>query len=212
MSDEAGIRRSKIMSRDYVGDLRAWQPPAVGSAPAAAAPKSGSGVVTAKQIEAIQKQAYDEGFALGRREGANQVAGQLRAVLDALSEPLADFDDALRSELVALITAVSRQLIRRELKTNPGEVVGLVREALAALPAAARDIRVQLHPEDAALVREALPVSDGGQYWKIVEDPAQPRGGCRVFNDASCIDASVESRLTAVITQMLGGEREHDRG
>ena len=51
--------------------------------------------------------------------------------------------------------ALARQIVRRELKTDPTQIIGIIREAIAALPVAARDVRVHLHPEDAAVVRAA---------------------------------------------------------
>jgi len=50
-----------------------------------------------------------------------------------------------------------RQLIRREVKLDPGQIVGVVREALGILPISARNIRVVLHPEDAG----EMGVADG---------------------------------------------------
>ena len=38
----------------------------------------------------------------------------------------------------------------------------------------------------------------------------QIRGGCKVLTDTSQIDASVESRLNAVIASVLGGQRKAD--
>jgi len=55
-----------------------------------------------------------------------------------------------------------------------------VREALAILPVASRNVRVVLNPEDAALVRQVYALSDSELTWKIVEDPVVARGGCRV--------------------------------
>lgn len=196
---------SKVIAKDELNGFRGWQPPSMGGAPA------GGGVVTAKQIEQVQQQAYDEGFAQGRREGLEEVRARLAPLLAALSEPYADLDAAAQHELVLLVQACAQQLVRRELRTNPDEIVGLVREAMATLPASSRDARLHLHPEDAALVRAALSLTeDGERHWRILEDPAQPRGGCRVLTDVSQIDAALESRLATVVARMLGGERERD--
>jgi flagellar assembly protein FliH len=89
-------------------------------------------------------------------------------------------------------------------------VIAVVREALAALPLAARDIRLALHPEDAAMIQEALSLNQRDDVIQIVEDPVQSRGGCRVVSEASQIDATVESRLNAVIAGVLGGQRSTD--
>ncbi len=105
---------------------------------------------------------------------------------------------------------IARQLVRRELQTDPAQVVGVVREALAVLPLATREVRLVLHPEDATLVREALALHESTEQLQIEEDPVQSRVGCRVLSEASQIDATVESRLNAVIANVLGGQRSSD--
>ena len=113
---------------------------------------------------------------------------------------------------MALAIAVAGQLIRRELKQDPGEIVAVVREAIAALPSNSRRVQIALHPEDAQLVRERLALAESDQRaWGVAEDPTLTRGGCRVTTEHSRIDASVEKRLAAVIARMMGGERENDR-
>ena len=60
-----------------------------------------------------------------------------------------------------LAVTIARQLVRRELRIDPAQVIAIIRETVALLPAAARDVRVHLHPEDAAVVREKLATPDG---------------------------------------------------
>ena len=203
---------SKLITKEEAGEISAWELPDV-----ATFAGGGRNLLTAKQIEAIQKQAYEEGFALGRKEGRNAGQAQIKAsvqrleqLMSALARPFAELDQRVEKELVNLAIAMTRQLIRRELKTDPGQIIAVVREALAALPVATRGVRVHLHPDDAALVRSALSVAEGEQAWKLMEDPALTRGGCRVVSETSQIDATVEARLNAIIAATLGGERGSD--
>jgi len=169
------------------------------------------GPVTVQQIERIQKQAYDEGFARGRSDGLAASQGdiqQFRQVLQAMSDPLRDLDQALEQELILLAKAIARQLLRRELKEEPAHVVGVVREAIAALPAAARNVAVHLNPEDGKLVRDVLGAEEGERPWRIVDDPVINRGDCNIITENSRIDATLERRLTAVLTASLGDEGE----
>ncbi len=131
-------------------------------------------------------------------------------LLRALADPVSQVDKEVEDQLVELVLAVSRQLIRRELKADPGQIIAVVREAVSLLPVAAREYRLALHPEDAVLVREALAMDDreGDRPWTIVEDPTLTRGGCRVVSEASYIDATVERQLAAVAATLLGDERE----
>jgi flagellar assembly protein FliH len=173
--------------------------------------------MTARQLEEIQERARAEGFEQGLKEGRE--AGQqefvvqiqmLEKMLGGLERPFEELDNCVEQQLAQLAMLVARQLVRRELATEPEQVIAVVREALAALPVAARDIRLALHPEDVALIRQALSMQEADQTMQIVEDPVQSRGGCRVYTDVSQIDATVESRLNAVIAKVLGGQRSSD--
>lgn len=174
--------------------------------------------MTAEKLEAIHKEAHKEGFEQGYREGIEaaqkEIAAQMQRfnqILRALSEPLAAADEQVEQELIALAMAVARQIIRRELQTEPEQVVGVVREAMAELPSSARNIRIFLHPDDAALVRDALNTEeDETAPWKIVEDMVLTRGGCRIESDTSRVDASLEKRLNAILAELMGGSRAED--
>ena len=175
---------------------------------------SGQGLMTASRLEALQQEAYDEAFRQGREEGlkAGQAqlaerAARLDALLAAQARPLEARVEAVEKQLVDLAMLVVRQLFRRELKTDPGHVIGVVREAVGLLPVASRDIRVHLHPDDAALLRESLSATDGERAWSLVEDPLIARGGCRVTTDTSQVDAQNTARLHAVIAAITGDER-----
>lgn len=137
-------------------------------------------------------------------------AGHLRQVLDSLLPFVEDLDQQLEQELVTLATSVARQLVRRELQTDPGQIVAVVREALAVLPSSERRLRVHLHPKDAEVIREALHLASIDQPWEIVEDPTLTRGGTRLETAVSRIDATVEHRLNTVIAAMWGSERRAD--
>ncbi len=190
-----------------------WEVPAIDGS-------GGQGLLTASRLQELQQQAYDEAFRQGHAEGlaagrqeVAERAARLDALLAAQARPLADVDDAVEQQLVELAMMVARQLFRRELKTDPGHVVGVVREAVRLLPVASRDIRVHLHPEDASLLRESLSATDGERAWSLVEDPLIARGGCRVTTETSQIDAQNATRINAVIAAIVGDERGtgHDR-
>lgn len=187
---------------------RRWDVPSIDGS-------SDSGYLTAGRLEALQKEAhdeafrrgYDEGLAAGREELARRTV-RLDELLGALARPFEELDETLEKQVVKLSMSVVKQLFRRELREEPGHVVGVVREALQMLPAASRDISVTLHPDDAALVRDTLSPTEGARAWSIVEDPLVARGGCKVTTPDSEIDARAESRLNALIASIAGDERQ----
>jgi flagellar assembly protein FliH len=168
-------------------------------------------------LDAIFAKARAEGYAAGKAQFDAQVAqlqeriGRLDAMLQLQARPLAELDAVVEKQLTTLALTVARHLVRRELRIDPTQVVAIIRGTVALLPAAARDVRVHLHPEDAALVRERLVEPQAERAWTIVEDPIMARGGCRVTTDTAQIDARVESRLGAAISAVLGSERVDSR-
>lgn len=160
---------------------------------------------------------YEAGMARAQAEMQSrleELSGRVRrldAVLQLLSKPLRALDDEVEKQLLELALAVGKQLARRELSADPAQVLGVLRECLEQLPLAAREVRVHLHPEDAAVVRERLAAPAKDRAWSLVEDPTLARGGCVVRSDVSHIDARFESRVNAVLSSALGEQRASDR-
>ncbi|HVN42288.1 MAG TPA: FliH/SctL family protein [Steroidobacteraceae bacterium] len=174
--------------------------------------------LTSGELEVLRDQAQAAGFEQGRQLGLEagrrelaEATARLAGVLGALARPLEELDEEVEQELLALAFAIARQLVRREIKTDPAQVVGVVRDALSALPVAARDVKVYLHPEDAKLVRQHLPAEDQPRAWTIVEDAVLMRGGARVVTASSQVDARLETRLGALVAELLGSDRETNR-
>jgi len=204
-----------ILSEDSE-DCPRWQIPDVGSGAAKTARQAVAKQPTQKEIEARRQQGYDEGFAKGKQEGVaagqanlNQQAQNLMQIAGQLSKPLAELDEDVVDELVTLAMTIAKHMVRREIKTNPDEIVAVVREAAALLPSTSRTIKIFLHPEDAALLKESLSISEQG-LWELVDDPALTRGGCRLVTENAQLDASIETRLAAVVAELMGGERKGD--
>jgi flagellar assembly protein FliH len=172
-------------------------------------------------LQGIEREAWDKGFAEGQEAGIaaarkqEQAASQeiqqrvqhVGAILDFMSKPMAALDGEVQRQLACLAGAIARQVVRRELKTHPDEIVAVIRETVALLPLSARDVHVHLNPEDARLVRSCLAETTGNRAWSIAEDPIISRGGCRVSSENSIIDAQLEQRLGAAIAAALGDAR-----
>jgi flagellar assembly protein FliH len=179
------------------------------------------GAASEESVRLVLKEAeargYEAGMARARAETGKQLAAleervkRLGAALHLLARPLEQLDAEMESDLAQLALAVGKQIARRELRIEPTQVIAILRESLALLPAAAREVRVHLHPEDAATVREHLTTPTSGEAWTLVEDPTLSRGGCVVHSQSSRIDARLESRIAAVAASALGDERTTTR-
>ena len=212
------------------GRASAWSLPDVAERTVQEPPREATSPgISVEALERIQREAYAEAFEEGRREGraegfregrdeglaqgqaeAADLARRLRSVLDGLAQPASELDDDVEQELVSMILCLAQQVIRRELQLQPGEIVGVIREAIALLPLSARKVKVQVHPDDAAFIREVL--GEGENAWQLVDDPSVTRGGCIVNTARSRVDATLEHRLSALATDLLGDERRYDAG
>ncbi|MDE2348364.1 MAG: flagellar assembly protein FliH [Gammaproteobacteria bacterium] len=197
---------SEGADKAFAANAQVWSPPDMGAAPRP--------MPTAGGLADLQAEAYHEAFAQGLAEGREAGRGEVRAQVERLSamfydlaKPFEALDDEVERELLELAMALARQIVRRELKAEPTQIIGIIRDAIAALPVAAREVRVHLHPEDAAVVRQNLAPTESERAWAIVEDPVMARGGCQVVTATSRIDARLEVRIGAILSELLGTER-----
>jgi flagellar assembly protein FliH len=200
------------MELDKEKEFQCWDLPDLGEC--AIDPSAGKAT---GNTEKLQQQAYEEAFARGLVEGRDAgrqlIAGQsgrLEQLMCNLAQPYEDLDKRVEKELLALVFSIVRQLVGDEISEKPELIMAIVNKAVAVLPSASRDLRLHLHPEDAQLLHELLPDPDRERQWRIIEDVAVDRGGCRVVTETSQVDATVETRLNNIISALVAGECSQD--
>lgn len=212
-----------VSSAELTAAYQRWEAPKMVSV--TDVEEEGLKLLTVEDIEALQKGAqedgYKEGFEQGRIAGnkAGLAAGQqqinqqlsyLQQIKTTLNTPLLDLDQQIETDLINLVQTMTRQLVRRELKAEPEQVIGAVRAAMAVLPINDRKLKIFLHPQDVELVKKGLSLEDdGGWHW--IDDPLLTRGGVRLETVDTTVDATIEARLISVINKLLGEERSSDR-
>jgi flagellar assembly protein FliH len=195
-----------------------WDLPSVEGA---AMPRAGAKGVNVMHLSLVEREAWEHGYKDGHVEGVrkgeaelakrigevNVKIAALEAILGTLARPLDELDAQVESELTRLALTVAKHLVRRELKIDPAQIIGIIRSTVALLPLASRNIKVHLHPDDAAVVREKLARPQGEHEWQLTEDPLMARGGCRVTSENSSIDARFETAVAATLSGLLGDDR-----
>ena len=160
---------------------------------------------TADQMQRIQQQAYQEGFAAGMKDGraeSHAVAQRMHAMMLSLHRSMSLFEESMAQEIMDLALDIARQMVRSALEADPVLVLAVVREAIESLPQTYQHPSLALNPQDAHLVREMLAQDYPGELWRIVEDPQMERGGCRVETGATEIDAKMESRWQRIVSAL----------
>lgn len=145
---------------------------------------------------------YEEGLALGRAEAAEELE-HLRRLATTFGDAVNEADTAITNDVLELALHLARGMVRTAFEVKPDFIVPVVREAIDYLPNLQQPALLILHPEDALIVRSGIGHELDKNGWRIVEDDAIARGGCRVDTASNQIDAQIASRWQR-LTQALG--------
>jgi flagellar assembly protein FliH len=159
---------------------------------------------------------HAEGLAAGREEGLREGTAQGRAEILALYENLArpldaalaglkhlqaDYQSAMRKEVVELVAKVARQVIRCELALQPLQLLAMVDETLATLPRVRdEEVEIYLNPEELQRIQELD--AERARRWKLLPDPRLEPGECHVKAGSHEADAGCRQRQAAVMEQV----------
>ena len=172
--------------------------------------------LTLEEVESIRQEAYNEGFAIGEKEGFHSTTLKVRQEADValtaklraleslmlnLFEPIAEQDTQIEKSLVGLVQHITRQVIQRELAIDSSQIEHVMREALKLLPLGVGNVRLYINPQDFELVKSLRERHE--ETWRIVEDEAQLPGGCRVETEHSRIDATIETRISQIMAKLF---------
>ncbi len=171
-----------------------------------------SAAVERSEIERICNEArrdgYDAGYAAGK-SAVQAEADRLAAAATSLDQALAEFDQQVADELIALATEIARQVIREEITARPDIIVKVVQEALAQLPH--QHATIFLHPDDASLVRSYIGDALSHAGHRLLEDSRLNPGDCILESGSSQSDATLATRWRRVIETLGLASAWHDR-
>ena len=167
---------------------------------------------TVEDIEALHKQAYEEGFQQGKREGMEQgreegfvqmqeQAQRLANMFHYFEQPLQELDRDMEQQLTDLALQLARLVIKKAVVADEEHILNLVHEALAFLPANSRNINVRLNSSDRQLLEQAG-IDTEAQDWGCISDDSITQGGCVIESESSHIDASLEKRMDEIFEQI----------
>ncbi|MBU3693688.1 MAG: hypothetical protein FGM40_02525 [Rhodocyclaceae bacterium] len=158
---------------------------------------------TAGELQALQDKAYQEGWQAGLDEGRAAVNARLAMLNKAIEQAsglLVHAEEALAPRLLDLVVAMTREVIRAELRLQPDSLLAVVREALAVMPSGDGPPSVRLHPDDLAWMREEPGVD---RAWQLIADTGLARGSCRIEIGDSLVESGLADRWAKVL-QAIG--------
>jgi flagellar assembly protein FliH len=154
------------------------------------------------RLEGLQA-GHEAGFAAGHAEGL--IAGKAEAAERGYAETekilqltetfetrLAELNQVVADDLVALSIALAEQIVRETVATRPDVLLSVVREALGQLPL--QHAAIHLNPEDASLIRSRAGDQLAHAGHRIHEDPKLARGDVVIESGGTHLDATLATR------------------
>ncbi len=154
-----------------------------------------------------------EGLKAGREQALADHRVRFTAAVEALTAAAAELNDS-RLELAAeahrdvinLAIAIARRATKKQAMADPSVAVANVVEALR-LVVHASDIRIAVHPTQAAVLQDALPALKlqlpDLEHVEVIEDTAVAPGGCRVFTAHGHIDGELDAQIERIAADLL---------
>jgi flagellar assembly protein FliH len=199
--------RSRVIDKEQATGAGRWEYPSVDATAAESlrgAAKGGAHLLTAGQLETLEKQVkeearrrgYEEGLAAGKTELAARIA-RLTALADAFVHPFHGLERAVEDEVVGLAIELARHLMRQAIEADTKLLQAAVADCVAALGANVRDVTFHFNPEDAALLRNELGWVE--RRFDVASDPELKRGDLRLTSASSLVDGSIAARCREII-------------
>lgn len=154
--------------------------------------------------EAGRAEGQAQGLSQGLAQADAQISAQvdhLAAVAEKLLAPIAQVDREVEEQVMQLALGLAKELIRVEVKTNPQVILNTIREVVATLPVANREVQMHLHPDDIALVKQHFSEEDlAERQWKLFAEPSLNRGDVQVNSQETSVDYFIEDRIQHSLT------------
>lgn len=212
----------RFIPREEVQDVAVWEFNAMDGGgkttkASAAIEEPAPEVISSEALDEARQIAYAEGFEHGRLAGAKETRDTLEAplkrqtqeqaqrlslLLQATQTHLAQLEDQLASQLLALACDLARQVVRRELQQPLEPLKAVVQEALALAVEDHSPASLKLHPKDLELLKADLGDTLTEQRIRLLPDSTLSPGGCVVESAQGAVDGTLEKRWARAVANL----------
>ncbi len=227
---------SSYIPADQVTEASSWDFGAVDQASLrfAAKVKAQTEAQDRARDEATRQAGYSEGYAEGHAQGhalatlegqrqiteyietqGQEAAHQFLSLFQSAQEQVEQSQQALAKGVLELACELARQVLRRELTTNPNALQPVVREALGMLTVDTKLAAVRMNPVDLDVFAEELQREFPNLQLTLVPDTGISSGGCLVEAAGTVVDGTVERRWQKAVASLgleSAWEQGHDAG
>ena len=165
------------------------------------------------RLEAVREEAYlrglEEGTSQGRTQARQELAASLaitRKAVDAMREIQDEWVANLEENLAAVAIAIAKQLVERELETDPDLLSTLIQNGVAHFPKDNK-VRIRVNPRDLNAMSGAGGGDDliTGSHARWMADESIQPGSFILEGPERVLDGRVDSALERLYRSMVDG-------
>jgi flagellar biosynthesis/type III secretory pathway protein FliH len=160
-----------------------------------------------READAMLDKAREDSAAVAARATGEAVT-RINALLAAIEQAESTHRQEREAASIALAVRIAGAILRAELTADPGRVIELAAHTLAHARREAA-VAVEMHPEDAAFIRDALGhvVAAAGFHGtvRVIDRASLARGSVRLHAVDGVRDGSLETRLAELERKLLEG-------
>jgi flagellar assembly protein FliH len=210
---------SRFIPREEIDEVASWHFSSMDSSLAPLKTSEASEHAEPSAAESInlaaeREQAWAAGFAQGREQGEQETraamaepvqqaleANALRMgeLLHGMADQLLNSEQKISRQLLELVCDIARQVVRQELTVNTRQLRTVIGEALEMIVDDGLTATVRMHPDDLALMKDALVETLGENAPEFVADATITPGGCLLHTPSMAVDATVEKRWARAV-------------
>ncbi len=131
-----------------------------------------------------------------------ETAQHLAELLTAMQSRLAQVEQDMAQQVLALACGLARQMVRRELAVDVAALEPVIREALGMLVMDGKAAVIKLHPQDMDALQASLAVAFPSPALTWLPDAAVERGGCMVESGGTVIDGTLSKRWERAVANL----------
>jgi len=225
---------SRFIPREEIDKVASWHFSSMDNnlAPEQASEQAEPSDDESAKLDTERKQAWAEGFAQGREQGEQEtraaMAEPLQQALEAnalrmgellqgMADQLLTSEQKISRQLLELACDIARQVVRQELTVNTRQLRTVIGEALEMIVDDGLTATVRMHPDDLALMKDALVETLGENAPEFVADATITPGGCLLHTPSMAVDATVEKRWARAVGNLglsvdWGGDEHSPNG
>lgn len=168
------------------------------------------------KLSAIERDAYERGFASGEKAGREFGLKQVEATHQLLSRLLEEFQalkpslmKSAENEILQLALAVAKRILRKEISESPERLLTAIHAAIQKM-GQVETLVIHLHPQDLERLRkerdQVVEWIGKAQWLRMEPDVALQLGECVIESNDQIVDLRIDSQLAVIEEALLKTE------